>query len=458
MSKPTPGKTYVVQKGDTLSGVSQAAYGDGRSWRKIWKANQQTLRSAKNPTFVAPNGKSGADLIFPGEILFIPGPAEPFKPETASGLEPEYIPGKGVDEATLIINGTEVAIQTLSVRRVLNEIADTWTATLAWEGEERKLHRLLKPFNYQVAEVYLGGVLVVRGFLYNVSRTVSAGGYVCSLEGFSKTADLVDSVVQPPYEVKKVTLKQRLEDLLEPYDIDLMFDIDDTEVFPVVKASDGATIFSHVAELASHRAAILTSVPSGSLRVTRAKSEGKSVGTLEEGVPPLLELSASYNGRDRFQVYTGKAEIQRKKGARKKKGAPTHAFASAKDPGVSRPRHATFSRPFATPGNIQQLANWERSKALAEAVSIKAKVAGWYIPGSDDVLWEENTLVSLVSRSLFLDTVFTGAEMSPTDPFAFSQQLLVKSADLRLGADGCSTELELVHAKSYSGEDLGGLL
>ena len=61
MSKPTPGSTYTVVKGDQLRLISAQAYGRQDLWRRIFAANQTTLKSGD------------PDLIFPGEVLIIPG-------------------------------------------------------------------------------------------------------------------------------------------------------------------------------------------------------------------------------------------------------------------------------------------------------------------------------------------------------------------------------------------------
>ena len=50
--------TYTVQKGDTLSKIAKAHYGDANQWRKIYEANKERI---KNP-----------DLIQPGWVLTIP--------------------------------------------------------------------------------------------------------------------------------------------------------------------------------------------------------------------------------------------------------------------------------------------------------------------------------------------------------------------------------------------------
>lgn len=59
---PTPlapaGKTYVVQKGDSLSKIAKREYGDANVWPKIFEANRDII---KDP-----------DLIHPGQTLKIP--------------------------------------------------------------------------------------------------------------------------------------------------------------------------------------------------------------------------------------------------------------------------------------------------------------------------------------------------------------------------------------------------
>ncbi len=51
-------KTYVVQKGDSLSKIAKQEYGNANDWRRIFEANRDII---KNP-----------DLIHPGQTLKIP--------------------------------------------------------------------------------------------------------------------------------------------------------------------------------------------------------------------------------------------------------------------------------------------------------------------------------------------------------------------------------------------------
>jgi nucleoid-associated protein YgaU len=57
-SSPALGKSYTVQKGDSLSKIAKREYGDAQQWRRIYEANRDTI---KDP-----------DLIYPGQVVRIP--------------------------------------------------------------------------------------------------------------------------------------------------------------------------------------------------------------------------------------------------------------------------------------------------------------------------------------------------------------------------------------------------
>ena len=54
----TPEATYVVKKGDSLSKIAKAVYGDANKWKAIHQANRDTI---PNP-----------DLIYPGQVIKLP--------------------------------------------------------------------------------------------------------------------------------------------------------------------------------------------------------------------------------------------------------------------------------------------------------------------------------------------------------------------------------------------------
>jgi nucleoid-associated protein YgaU len=52
------GRSYTVQKGDSLSKIAKREYGDAQQWRRIYEANRDLIQ---NP-----------DLIYPGQVFRIP--------------------------------------------------------------------------------------------------------------------------------------------------------------------------------------------------------------------------------------------------------------------------------------------------------------------------------------------------------------------------------------------------
>jgi hypothetical protein len=52
------GRSYTVQKGDSLSKIAKREYGDAQQWRRIYEANRDLI---PNP-----------DLIYPGQVFRIP--------------------------------------------------------------------------------------------------------------------------------------------------------------------------------------------------------------------------------------------------------------------------------------------------------------------------------------------------------------------------------------------------
>src|ERR1700733_1279021 len=66
--------SYTVRPGDTLSGIAQQVYGNPGEWRQLFAANRATV--------------ADANLIYPGEVLTIPGQYQPrhAKPDPAPAV------------------------------------------------------------------------------------------------------------------------------------------------------------------------------------------------------------------------------------------------------------------------------------------------------------------------------------------------------------------------------------
>ena len=53
------GRSYTVQRGDTLSGIAERELGDANRWPEIFVLNRRVIRDP--------------DQIFPGQVLTLPG-------------------------------------------------------------------------------------------------------------------------------------------------------------------------------------------------------------------------------------------------------------------------------------------------------------------------------------------------------------------------------------------------
>lgn len=423
MSKAEAGSQYDVVFGDTLTGIAQQAYGDGTQWRVIWRANKTVLKSGD------PN------LIFPGETIIIPpNPLETNVVNT--NPDDVVISGKDKDEMNLIVDGKDIPIQSGRIMRTMDTAADGWTASIAWDPDDNELYQAMRPGTYKKADVYLGGVLVVRGVVYGHSFKLGNDSSIVELTGWSYTADMIDSVVRPPYEQNKIKLEDRAKELIEPLGIGIVFEADDAdEQFDRVTCGPEETILSHLGELAQQRQVLISSTRKGQALFWRAEADTEPVGTLLETQPPYQDLTLSFDGRQRFNSYTAIGQSPQKKGI---KGKNKKLTATAKDNSVPRTRFTAFNANESTAGNIQNAADWRRSKQVADTLTISFPVDTWYSP-KENKLWEENTIVTVVSKSMYVENGF---------------DFLIRAIEFSYDSDGTTAILSLVPPQAYTGDEI----
>jgi prophage tail gpP-like protein len=413
MSKPIPGATYIVLPGDTLTRIAKKAYGEASKWRIIWEANKTKIKSGR------------PDLIGIGDILFIP-PNEEISIDVLFDAVPQ-LPGKSPDDFTVVINGIELPIKAGRAIRTMDTASDSWTASVSWDKDSLQiLKAAIQPYSYAPAQCFIGGQQIINGFVYIVETETTSGGSLAKLQGFSTTKDLVDSVVNPPYEAKKITLQLRAQALCAPYGIPVKFLIGDVEPFDRVTARPEEKVFAHLAKLAAQRGALITSTALGELLITQAAS-GPPVGSLEEGLPPVENMRAKFDGTKRYNGYEAIGQSPGK----------TTKSARSQDSAVLRPRFLRFKTNESTAGNIQKAADWRRSKQLADTLTITVPTTSWY--DRNNALLKENTIITVKSDTLFL-------------PGGFN--FLIRSIEYVFEPGGTRANLSLVPPQAYSGSVL----
>jgi prophage tail gpP-like protein len=384
--------------------------------------------------------------------------------------------GKQPDEMTLVIGDTEITMESAKFLRTMDTIADCLTCTIPWEpGLDEKIDRLTAPYSYSEAGVYLGGKLQSEAILYNVKHKRDNSGSVKELEIYTKTADIIDSTVIPPYEASNISLTDRCKQQCGPFGINVLIgdginitqrqtirsvqfggtgpgreipagimaingilDLRPTvqrvrityrtvyvePKFSRVSAEQTDTIFEHLKKLARERGFLLSCTKNGDLLVTRANTQDPPVGTIEDINPVALSQEYDFKGRDRFAMYRAIASSSRS-------GKPAGASVS-RDPAVKAPRILTFSAGDDLPGEGGTAASWRKNKAAADAMTIPFPVTSWYAPNGK--LWEPNTTV----------TVFS--DLIGSNGFTF----LITQVEYNYGASGTPATLQLKPPTMYT--------
>lgn len=417
---PTPGYQYKVVSGDRITRISSTAYGSGDHARLIVQANP--LLTGR------PVSLESLPTIYAGDVLNIPLLAvnEALK-TTGTKLT---IPGKQPDDFTLIVDDLEIPIQSAKILRTMDTCSDGWTARIAWNpGEDKKIDKRLLPYAMPPASVYLAGKLQINGALYTVEPEMTNSGIVKNLAGFSFTADCIDSTVKSPYEKNNVTLQQRAEEQIAHIGIRAIFETDGGGKFDRMTAADPTeTIFLHLHNYARQRSILISSTPAGDLLFWKANVDGQPVGTLEETQPLPQNWNAKYDSRKRFNSY--KIIGQSPGGVSKS--------AVAIDKNIHRSRFLTIQAHDTITGDIQAVANWQRSKQLADALTIPFPVSDWYDPGGI-MLWEPNTIITVISRTLDVPQGFN---------------FLIRAIEFNYNPSGRSTILSLIPPQVYTNDEL----
>lgn len=412
---PTAGFRYVVVSGDRLDNIEKSAFGYITG----------TVEDANPQLQGRPISLENRPTIYPGDVLNIP--EDPNRRELKTENAESQLSDKDKNEITLIIGDIDVKFESIRIIRTMDTASDTWAARVAWTpGFDPKFDDLILPYAYPNAKVYIGNELIMSGSLYSVAPEQSNSGLTLTLEGFSFVADVIDSTMPAPYEQEDINLEDRANQLLKHIGIKAIFESDPGGIFDRVTGEVTDTIFSHLSELATQRGLLMSSTPEGNLLFAKAAT-GTPVGTIASGDPLPIGWGAKFDGRKLFNQITAIGESP---GGVSKKSTVT-------DKNVPKSRFFTFKADNTKDGDIENAANWKRSKQFADALTIPYPVSSWYAPNGE--LWRENTLVTIWAPEIFVPDGFT---------------FLIRQVEYVLANSGISATLSVVPPEAYTGEEI----
>lgn len=404
MSEPVPGKNYKSIKGDTFRSIATRAYG---------LANREGLIREANAGKLEPLGV-GASISIPFLTDLIKRQGQPKGSVSKSAI-------------TLIVGSKELDVLSIEIFKIIDKPVFGWSAKIEWiPSQDAALDEILTPYSYPLFSLFIGQELVMGGLVYNIAPSQEGEQSVMNLQGFSFAADAMDSSVEPPYETNKITLEERADKLIRRFGIEVEFDVDSGGVFDRITADKNEKIGDHLLKLATQRGFLITSTPAGNIFFTKA-DQGINMGLVEQNDPIVLGWSANYDGRERFFSYRvfGQSPLNNNFEGR------------SLDNNVPRARALNFFVDDATTGNIQNTANWKKTRQVAKAFNLSLRVMGWFAPNGK--LWKEGNKITIYSPVIFIKKEF---------------EFLIKGVTFSLVEDAQEAVLNLVPPQVFSGGEI----
>lgn len=347
----------------------------------------------------------------------------------------DRINGKDKDELTLIIEGREIIIENGKLVKTINTATDVFSCVMPWEpGLDSYIDEITAPFSYSECFIYIGGILQMKGILYNVGHAIDEGGSVKNLEIYSKTADLIDSSVRFPFETNNMTLFERIESQLNSTVTNRQFselsvEIDDGvdigSKFSRIDAKYSDNCFERIAKLAAERGLLVSNTIEGNLLIIKPNVNSKPVGTIIEGDSITEKFNIEFKGRERWKYYQSFSSSS--------KSSKTKKTQEASDLSIPRDRFLSFDAPDSLPGEAKNAAEWKKNKSAADSLDMKFPVREWYAPNGE--IWQPNTTVSVVSPTIGITTGYT---------------FLIVAVEYNYNSDGSPAVLDLKPPTAYT--------
>jgi prophage tail gpP-like protein len=343
-----------------------------------------------------------------------------------------YAPGT----VTLLVNGmlytgwTSVEVRR-SVKRMAGEftlqVEERWTGGAGGGGPASLLEWRIRPGD--PCQIFYQGVLVLTGHVDAYNPRYSATSHTVTIQGRSKTADLVDSSTKIENgEMNNANLEQVARKALQRYNIGLKVDADVGEPFDRVSVWPGETVHRFLDRYARPGAVALTDDEQGNLRLLHVKDAAPGA-QLVEGVN-ILEASAMLRADNRHSEYN---VLGQDRGGDKEYGQPVATRRSkVADEAVKRYRPLTLLNETKTSRkDARRRGAWEAAKRAGESTRVEIKVFDWFhSPGQ---LWRPGMTVGVVSPML-----------------AVERSLALEGVVHKLSANGTTTALTLVPVEALN--------
>jgi prophage tail gpP-like protein len=251
---------------------------------------------------------------------------------------------------------------------------------------------------YYPADIFIGGKLYISGRAEKWDPQVNENSTTMTVECRSRSGVLIDCPSQNrSLNFKNQSLKQITDILIKPFGLSSEFPSDyNNAIIPKTKRGITDKIADYLQTLAKSAGMIINSHIKGGLKFETANVNGKPILSLIQGEYPLLQVTASYDGAQRFSDYEAISQTNGQASNR----------TLEQDKSVKFFRPTIFDAKDANQGNIKNAAKWEKSRALSRSAKVSATIGTWY--DKNDKLIFENEIVTVLypKACIFKETRF----------------------------------------------------
>lgn len=273
---------------------------------------------------------------------------------------------------------------------------------------------------------HLGVNPLYEGYIDRLAISLSSSSRNLTITGRDKTADLVDCSIIGPAEFDNLDFIGIAENLLKPFGLKVLSNVDVGSKFPKFTIRQGETVFEALERAAKERELLLMSTTHGNLLIDK-KGSTRASSELIEGVN-ILSAGAEFDNSERFSEYHVKGQQSGLIGGITD---ATESEGKATDSGVLRHRPTLIiAENSVDTDGAQKRAQWESSFRAANATKVSIVVQGWR--QKDGSLWATNQIIHVDCRSI-----------------GVKADMLVSKIKFDQGTNGRKTEIELIRKDAF---------
>ena len=303
--------------------------------------------------------------------------------------------------------GVTYPVLSLRLNRSIDTMADQFIVDMPWTpGNDTTFDKAAHLYAYSPTTLTIGSTLCLTGRVYNTGNKLSSSGRTKTLECYSSTVDLVDSMmptsVRGMYEAAwMLTYAQDIASFFYGPDNKKLTATVKTggkgKFYPALDYSPTDTCGKIMERMAFQSALLVSNDETGNIIFQDASklATASSVGTLQEGDGLPNEFNIQADGRARFGIYVGVGQS----------GDADTVVESIIDPVVPRWRRSVFILEDTQAAGLVSASSWKRNKQLVKALTMSIPVSSWYAPNGK--LWAPGMMVTIKSATMEIPDGFT---------------------------------------------------